>query len=189
MLVLVWSKEKTILEELLKAYWKLYFDPKAFSSEQISWNLINIYTASNLTEKTSLEELMLTVLDQPDDMKDRKMREEFTFHGPVFKILWNIFLAGYQKMEKEIIVEDQDGQSREKESTRNSLILLRIANAKKKDILESRFDSFNLILKSFLKNNVSQHHHSFLLLARTRTGYSFERSHLWLRSRKRHLNV
>jgi len=153
MLVLIWSKEKLVLEELLKAYWKLYFDAKAFSSEQIAWNLINLYTAGNLTERTSFEEMLLTVLDTAGDEKEQKLRENFTFHAPVFKFLWNIFLDGFKSMEKDKMEDESENPSRKKESTRNALTLLRIANFRRKDILESRFDSFNVILHSFLKNN------------------------------------
>lgn len=143
---------------MLKAYWRLYFDPRAFSSEQIAWNLINLYSSGSLTERTSIEELILTVLDKPIEEKDpnASLKEDRTFHTNVFKILWNIFLAGYQRMEKLTIPEETDISPKDKESTRTALILLRIANSRKREILESRIDSFSAILNSFLRNNVTK---------------------------------
>ena len=50
---LVWSKEKTIKEELLKNHWLKEFTPKV-----VGKNLINLFKNANLTQLTSLEILV-----------------------------------------------------------------------------------------------------------------------------------
>ncbi len=40
MAVLIWSKEKSVKEELIKAYWVLYLDDKTMDSIDIAKNLI-----------------------------------------------------------------------------------------------------------------------------------------------------
>ena len=156
MLVLIWSKEKSIVEELLRAYWKLYFDPKSLNPEKIAWNLINLFSNSNLTEKTSLEEILVVILDDTKQISenDKKNKEIFMINHSVFKFLWNIFLAGFQNLEKRNIEENDIKSKQDLANVRSSLEILRIAYHNKKDILDSKFDSFAVILASFLKNNV-----------------------------------
>lgn len=155
MLVLIWSKERGIIEELLRAYWQLYFDYEAYSTEKVAGNLIHLYNRSNLTEKTSLEELLSFVVDTTDDEKDTKLREAFAFPDSVFKILWNIFLVGFQNMEKTITDETDPKVKEERQAVRSALQILRTVYNKRPDILEDKLDSFNVILNSFLRNNVS----------------------------------
>ena len=155
MLVLIWSKERVIIEELLKAYWQLYFDTEVYSTEKVAGNLIHLYNRANLTEKTSLEELISFVISPATDEKDKKLKEMFYFPDPVFKILWNIFLVGFQNMEKNKGDESDPKFREERQSVRSALEILRTVYSKKKDILDDKIDSFNIILKSFLKNNVS----------------------------------
>ena len=155
MLVLIWSKERGIIEELLNAYWQLYFDVETYSAEKVAGNLIHLYNRSNLTEKTSLEELLSFVLTtEYDDDKAMKLREAFNFPDSVFKILWNIFLTGFQNMEK-TIVDDTDQKSKEeRQFVRSALQILRTVYIIRQDFLEDKLDSFHVILNSFLKNNV-----------------------------------
>ena len=157
MLVLIWSKEKTIVEELLKAYWKLFFDPKQFTPEKIALNLIALFSSANLTEKTSLEELLTHVLDENKQAQEneKKNKEIFTFNSQMFKFLWNIYLSGFHSIEKKVI-EDLDPKAKaDLKNTRSALEILRISFSKRPDLLESKFDSFAIILGSFLRNNVS----------------------------------
>jgi hypothetical protein len=58
MLVLIWSKEKNIKEELMRAYWSLYIDENEHESEGVAINLIKLFKNATLTETTSLEELL-----------------------------------------------------------------------------------------------------------------------------------
>lgn len=152
MLVLIWSKERAITEELLRAYWQLYFDCEAYTTEKVAGNLIHLYNRANLTEKTSLEELISYVLSPATDDKEKKMKDMFYFPEAVFKILWNIFLVGFQNMEK-LAGDDSDPKAKEERlSVRSALEILRTVYSKKKEILDDKLESFNIILRSFLKN-------------------------------------
>mmetsp|Transcript_10623 Transcript_10623/g.9190 ORF Transcript_10623/g.9190 Transcript_10623/m.9190 type:complete len:400 (+) Transcript_10623:1396-2595(+) len=154
MLVLIWSKERATIEELLNCYWQLYFDTELYSSERVAGNLIHLYNRSNLTERTSLEEVIAYVLTPPQDEKDKKIKDIFYFPDPVFKILWNIFLVGFQNMEKVNFEEEVEQKHKEeKQSVRSALEILRVVYSKKKDILDDKLESFNIILKSFIKNH------------------------------------
>jgi len=154
MLVLIWSKERNIIEELLNAYWQLYFDADTYSPERVAGNLIHLYNRSNLTERTSLEEVLSFVLDEKsDDEKEAKLKEAFNFPDSVFKILWNIFLVGFQNMEKSSPEENDPKAKEERQAVRSALQILRTVYVKRPDFLEDKLDSFNVILNSFLKNN------------------------------------
>ena len=59
---LVWSKEKTIKEELLKTYWQLFFEPKEFTPKVVGKNLINLFKNANLTQLTQLEEILVNFM-------------------------------------------------------------------------------------------------------------------------------
>jgi condensin complex subunit 1 len=163
MLVLIWSKEKTIIEELFRAYWQLYFDTDRYSPEKVAGNLIHLYNRANLTEKTSLEEIILYILSPATDEKDKKMKDMFYFPDAVFKILWNIFLVGFQNMEKNVIDENDPRYREERQSVRSALEILRNVYSKKRDILNDKLDSFNVILKSFLQNQVHTLFHLIIL--------------------------
>jgi condensin complex subunit 1 len=56
-------------------------------------------------------------------------------------------------MEKGPMEELNNKAKQERVQTRSALEILRIANSKKPDILEAKFDSFAVILGTFLKNN------------------------------------
>ena len=154
MLVLIWSKEKVVIEELLRAYWQLYFDTDRYTPEKVAGNLIHLYNRANLTEKTSLEEMITYVLSPATDEKDKKIKDMFYFPDSVFKILWNIFLVGFQNMEKTTNDENDPRYHEERQSVRSALEILRTVYNKKRDILNDKLDSFNIILKSFLQNQV-----------------------------------
>lgn len=144
MLVLVWSKEKSIKEESLKSYWQLIFDPNIFDSKAIANNLINLLNESTLTEATSLEELLNYMMDWNNqiDEKDReKKRDLYQIPSAVYKNLWEIFVTGLQD------------PFRNKNAIRASLQILRICFSKNKDALIQKFDSFLNVLSSFRKKN------------------------------------
>ena len=58
MLALVWSKEKQIKEEVIKAYWNLYLDESEYKIEGVANNIIELFEKAALTELISLEELL-----------------------------------------------------------------------------------------------------------------------------------
>lgn len=62
MLNLIWSREKTVKEKMIEAYYYLYFDEKRFKNEEIAKNVIELFSYADLTSKTSLEELVINIL-------------------------------------------------------------------------------------------------------------------------------
>jgi condensin complex subunit 1 len=50
MLVLVWSKDKSVKDEVISSYWNLFMDRKEFKSKKIAENLISLLNDTNLTE-------------------------------------------------------------------------------------------------------------------------------------------
>jgi condensin complex subunit 1 len=58
MLNLIWSKEKSVKEEVILAYYTLYLNQQEQPANKIAKNLINIMMDSDLTEATSLEEVI-----------------------------------------------------------------------------------------------------------------------------------
>lgn len=143
MLVLIWSKDKAIKEEVLKAYWQLVFDPKVFDSKTIANNLITLLNESTLTEATSLEEMLNFLLDWNNQIeeKDREKKKDlFQIPAGVYKNLWENFIIGLK-----------DSVNSRKEA-RASLQLLRICCSKSKEAWAQKFDNFQNILLSFRKN-------------------------------------
>lgn len=76
MLVLIWSKEKHIKEELIKAYWVLYLDEKAFKPEAVAKNLVYLFKKASLTDLTSLEELLLSILKWNSNLEDKELEKK-----------------------------------------------------------------------------------------------------------------
>lgn len=73
MLMLIWNKEKSVKDQLLQAYWTLFLDDKVFKHDGVAKNLISLYKNANLTEKTSLDELLTYVMKWKDlDVKENK---------------------------------------------------------------------------------------------------------------------
>jgi hypothetical protein len=60
---LIWSKEKNVKEDLIKSYWSLFLDSRALGAEKVAQNLVRLYQEANLTERTSLEEMILFILN------------------------------------------------------------------------------------------------------------------------------
>lgn len=144
-MVLIWTKDKPVKEELLKSYWLLYFDPNEFNSKQIALNMIKLLMESTLTEATSLEELLNFMLDWNNNIDDKEKEKEkkkdlFNISSSVFQALWDTFLNGMNG-------------SVSKVETRCALQLLRICQNKNKDILSLKVDSFYNILSSYSKKN------------------------------------
>ena len=145
MLVLIWSKDKVIKEEVLKAYWQLFFDPKEFDSSSISYNLIHLLNESNLTEATSLEELLNFMIDWNNliEEKDREKKKDLYQISPqVYIKLWETFTKGLTETH------------RNRNEMRASLQILRICFSKNKEALIQKFDGFLNILLSFQKKRV-----------------------------------
>jgi len=96
MLVLIWSKEKSVKEELIKAYWVLYFDEKAFKPEGVAKNLVYLFKKANLTDLTSLEELILAILKWNTSLEDKeldKKQDMFYFNPKTLDKVWEVFTA------------------------------------------------------------------------------------------------
>ena len=142
MLVLIWTKEKSIKEEVVKAYWQLVFDPKEFDSKSIANNLITLLNESSLTEATSLEELLNFMNDWNNQIeeKDReKKKDMYQIPTAVYKNLWEIFMN---------CLHDP---LHNKNEMRCSIQILRICFSKNREALTQKFDSFHNILASFIK--------------------------------------
>jgi hypothetical protein len=58
MLALIWSKDRSIQIEVILAYWHLFLNPQCWTTEQQAYNLIECFIGANLSEFTSLEELI-----------------------------------------------------------------------------------------------------------------------------------
>lgn len=50
MIVLVWSKDRSIKEEVLSTYWSLYMNSKELKAKGIAKNLISLMVDTNITE-------------------------------------------------------------------------------------------------------------------------------------------
>lgn len=143
MLVLIWSKDKLIKEEVLKAYFQLFFDPKEYDSLQISSNIIALLNESNLTEATSLEELLSFMIDWNNQIEEKdkeKKRDLYQISPNVYKNLWETFNKGL----------NEPPLSNKKEM-RAALQILRICFSKNKEALVQKFEGFINILSSFQK--------------------------------------
>ena len=145
MMVLIWTKDKPVKEELLKSYWLLYFDPNEFSSKQIALNMIKLLMESTLTEATSLEELLNYMLDWNSNIDEKekdkdKKKDLFNISSSVFQALWDTFLNGLNG-------------SVSKGETRCALQLFRICQNRNKDIISQKVDSFHNILTTYSKKN------------------------------------
>lgn len=141
MMVLIWSKEKSIKEEILKAYYQLYFDPKEFDDKKIAYNMVKLLMESTMTEATSLEELFNHLIDWNNQIEEKekdKKKDLFIISNMVFKSLWDLFLSGISGINS-------------KYEMRCALQILRICSSKNKEIITQKFDSFSNILTSFTK--------------------------------------
>lgn len=60
MQVLVWTKDRTVKDEMLQCYWTLFFDEKNLpgGAKTVALNLVNLFKGASLTEKISLEEIL-----------------------------------------------------------------------------------------------------------------------------------
>ncbi|KRX03620.1 Armadillo-type fold [Pseudocohnilembus persalinus] len=147
MMVLIWSKEKTIKDEFVRAYWTLFLDEKEFSRAQIAQNLIYLFQESTLAEMTSLEELLKYVIEWNSNLEEKekdKKRNLYYIHSEVLQIIW-------QKFQNQI--ERLSSSNSDHKILRSSLIILRICCPLKKKIFSSdKFLSLIEILKGFLQS-------------------------------------
>lgn len=91
---MIWSKEKNVIEELLKTYWYLFLNNEEFSPQQITWNLIKLVSKSTLTESTSLEEMIYYILNWNKNIDPKeldKKKDMFNFRSDIYSNLWEIF--------------------------------------------------------------------------------------------------
>jgi condensin complex subunit 1 len=154
MLVLIWSKEKTIQEELLKAYWSLYLNDKEFEHRVISKKLVNLLNSSTISEATSLEELLCHIIDWDHKIEEKdkeKKKGIYYIKEGVFKGLWEIFVHGLKKP------ADKD-----RLDARSALQILRITFNKKRDFLLPKFQNMLDILNSY-KKTVSFAYYTILI--------------------------
>jgi condensin complex subunit 1 len=143
MLVLIWSKEKTIQEELLKAYWSLYLNDKEFEHRAISKKLVNLLNSSTISEATSLEELLCHIIDWDHKIEEKdkeKKKGIYYIKEGVFKGLWEIFVHGLKKP-----------ADRDRLDARSALQILRITFNRKRDFLLPKFQNMLDILNSYKK--------------------------------------
>jgi len=94
MLVLIWSKERNVKEELIKAYYSLFFDQSRFEMKKIADNLLELFRNSNLAERTCLEELIDQIMNwnQRLDEKERDRKKDlYIIKMQVFIHIWEIF--------------------------------------------------------------------------------------------------
>ncbi|KAL4444819.1 hypothetical protein ABPG74_016027 [Tetrahymena malaccensis] len=146
MLVLIWSREKLVKEELIKAYWILYLDEKAFKPEGVAKNLVYLFKKANLTDLTSLEELLIAIQkwNQTIEEKERdKKQDMFYISNKTFDKIWDIFTTS---------VIQNDANS--KYSMRAALTILRISSQNNRTIFsQNRMISLIEVLKKFLRLN------------------------------------
>lgn len=50
-------------EELIKTYWTLFFDEQKLKRDGVANNLIKLFKDATLTEITSLEELLIQIIN------------------------------------------------------------------------------------------------------------------------------
>jgi condensin complex subunit 1 len=146
MLVLIWSKEKSIREELVKAYWTLFFNDSLYDSKTVARTLINLQNQSTLTETTSLEELLNYIMDWNNQIEEKdkeKKRNMYYINDSVIRSLWDLFLNSING------VTDKN-----RLDARSALQILRIISSKKKESLSSKMEVLEGILESFRKNKV-----------------------------------
>ena len=73
---LIWNKEKAVKEELLKTYWVLFFDDKEFKPQGVGKNLIELFKNANLTQLTSLEEIVVSFLTYSSQAQEGDKKKE-----------------------------------------------------------------------------------------------------------------
>lgn len=61
-MVLIWSKEKSVKEEVISTYYQLYLNQEQLPPNRIAKNLIQLLQDSDITESTSLEEVIFHYL-------------------------------------------------------------------------------------------------------------------------------
>lgn len=102
-------------------YQALYFDEKSFRYEGVAKNLVYLFKKANLTDLTSLEEMLLVIF-RWNSLLDEKEREKkqnmFYFSNKTLDMIWEIFSSTAQ-----IASTDLSAKS----AMRASLTILRIA--------------------------------------------------------------
>ncbi|CAD8060420.1 unnamed protein product [Paramecium sonneborni] len=82
MILLVWSQDKTIQQEVIKKFWKLFLrDTK--KTRQIVLSIIEIISKSNLKELISLEKIILSY--------ETEQTPNYKFPSKMFHTLWEYF--------------------------------------------------------------------------------------------------
>ena len=153
MLVLIWSKEKTIQEELLKAYWSLYLNDKEFDHKVIGKKLVHLLNNSTISEATSLEELLSHIIDWDHKIEEKdkeKKKGIYYIKDGVFKGLWEIFVHGLKKP------ADKD-----RLDARSALQILRITFNRKKEFLLPKFQNLLDILNSYKNTVITRNYYRY----------------------------
>lgn len=122
MLVLIWSREKSVKEELLKAYWALYLDEKVFKAEGVARNLAFLFKKATLTDLTSLEELVINIQRWNESLEEKereKKQDYFYLSAKTLDKVWEIFTS--------TVIHSQEPNS--KYAMRAAFSVLRIASA------------------------------------------------------------
>ncbi|CAK82169.1 unnamed protein product (macronuclear) [Paramecium tetraurelia] len=82
MILLVWSQDKTIQQEVIKKFWKLFLrDTK--KTRQIILQIIDLISKSNLKELISLEKIILSY--------ETELAPNYKFPSKIFHTLWEYF--------------------------------------------------------------------------------------------------
>ncbi|CAD8143743.1 unnamed protein product [Paramecium octaurelia] len=82
MILLVWSQDKSISQEVIKKFWKLFLrDTK--KTRQIVLSLIDLISKSNLKELISLEKIILSY--------ETEQVPNYKFPSKIFHVLWEYF--------------------------------------------------------------------------------------------------
>lgn len=165
MLLLIWSQEEIIKEEVLNTYWQVYMQPDKFKEQDISGNLINLLCGTTLSQQHSFEELILSILKKKQfNKKDApgsrtKIKDISQFFKNIFKFSWDFFLAKYKLIydsssggETERIVTEQQRNEYQLQ-TRAALQIIRIYCSINNQFMNKRIVNFIGMLSNFINNS------------------------------------
>lgn len=126
----------------------LYLDEKQFKAEGVAKNLVFLFKRANLTDLTSLEELLLTVQRWNESLEEKereKKSDMYYLSTKTFDRVWEIFTSS--------VIHSNEANS--KYAMRAAFTVLRICSAHKSaDIFTpTRMLSLLEVLKKFLRLN------------------------------------
>ncbi|KAL4489279.1 hypothetical protein ABPG72_006343 [Tetrahymena utriculariae] len=163
MIVLIWSKEKAVKEEVMQTYWSIYMNNKEQKPQRIAKNLINLMIDTNITEASSFEELLLSMMDthkiSQEELKSQNLKA-YPIQDQVFAEVWEIFTKNFRRLceadpnrerteqesleyEKELILQ--------KKEMRSAIQILRIISSRQKSGWSMKLESFKNILNYYKK--------------------------------------